>query len=117
MEDDGLFIDDDFSDEDSFVETDDEDKFYCMDDDVFLPNIRELQSNSDSFELTNKNDLTIGKPCYKGSIACECVTSGPGMPYFGKWIDVGEAAIAQKSDLSTAADDIFCGKLTAYNLR
>ena len=48
----------------------------------------------------------------KGLIKSEYITTGPCMPYFGKWIDVGETAlphlsVAQKGALAIAAEDIF----------
>ena len=94
LEDDATFTHDDFSDDDSFFESDDEDKFYCMDDDVFLPNIRGRHSNSDSFVSTPGNELTVGKRCSKSLITLEEITSGPGVPWqFGKWIDIGKTAM------------------------
>ena len=55
LEDDATFIHEDFSDDDSFFESDDEDKFYCMDDNVFLPNFCGRHSSSDSFvSITRK---------------------------------------------------------------
>ena len=123
LEDDATFIHDDFSDEDSFFESDDEDKFYCMDNDVFLPNIRGRHSSSDSFVSTPGNELTVGKRCSSSLITLEEITSGPGVPWhFGKWIDVGETAmphfsVAQKGELATAAENIVSGILIANNLR
>ena len=61
LEDDATFIHNDFIDDGSFFESDDEDKFYCMDEDVFLPTIRGRHSNSDSFVSTPRNELTVGK--------------------------------------------------------
>ena len=123
LEDDATFIHDDFSDEDSFFESDDEDKFYCMDNDVFLPNIRGRHSSSDSFVSTPGNELTVGKRCSSRLITLEEITSGPGVPWhFGKWIDVGETAmphfsVAQKGELAIAAENIVSGILIANNLR
>ena len=123
LEDDAIFIHDDFSDEDSFFESDDEDKFYCMDNDVFLPNIRGRHSSSDSFVSTPGNELTVGKRCSSSLITLEEITSGPGVPWhFGKWIDVGETAmprfsVAQKGELAIAAENIVSGILIANNSR
>ena len=122
LEDDATFIHDDFSDDDSFFESDDEDKFYCMDDDVFLPNIRGRHSSSDFFVSTPGNELRVGKTCSKCLIRHEQITSGPCMPYFGKWIHVGETAmphfsVAQKTDLATAAENIFSGNLITNSSR
>ena len=118
VEDDANLSEDDFSDDDSFFDSDDENKFECMDDDVVFQNICERHINSISLELTTKNGLTVGKQCSKGLIASEYITSGPCMPYFGKWIDVGETAmphfsVAQKGELATAAENIFSGILIA----
>ena len=112
VEDDANLSEDDFSDDDSFFDSDDENKFECMDDDVFLQNICERHDSSESFELTTKNGLTVGKQCSKGLLASEYITSGPCMPYFGKWIDVGETAMphfnfAQKGSPDTATEVIF----------
>ena len=121
--DDATFIHDDFNDDDSFFQSDDEDKFYCMDDDVFLPNIRGRHSSSDSLVSTPGNELTVGKKCSKSLITLEEISSGPGVPWhFGKWIDVGETAmphfsVAQKGELATAADNIFSGILIANSSR
>ena len=121
--DDATFIHDDFSDDDSFFESDDEDKFYCMDDDVFLPNIRGRHSSSHSLASTPGNELTVGKRCSKSLITLEEISSGPGVPWhFGKWIDVGETAmphfsVAQKGELATAAENIFSGILIANSSR
>ena len=49
LEDDTTFSDDVFSDDDSCFDSGDKNKFYCMDDDVLLPDIRELHSISDFF--------------------------------------------------------------------
>ena len=123
LEDEAIFIHDDFSDDDSFFESDDEDKFYCMDDDVFLPNIRGRHSSSDSFVSIPGNELTFGKRCSKSLITLEEITSGPGVPWhFGKWIDVGETAMphfnfAQKNNLTTTAEYMFSGNLIANNSR
>ena len=96
LEEDATFFHDDFSDDDSFFESDDEDKFYCMGDDVFLPNIRGRHSSSDSFVSIPGNELTVGKRCSNSLITLEEITSGPGVPWhFGKWIDVGETARPQ----------------------
>ena len=121
--DDAIFIHDDFSDDDSFFESDDEDKVYCMDDDVFLPNIRGQHSSSGSLASTPGNELTVGKRCSKSLITLEEISSGPGVPWhFGKWIDVGETAmphfsVAQKGELATAAENIFSGILIANSSR
>ena len=123
LEDDATFIHDDFSDDDSFFESDDADKFYCMDDDVFLPNIRGRHSSSDSFVPTPGNELTVGMRCSRSLITLEEITSGPGVPWhFGKWIDVGETVMphfnfAQKNNLTTTAENIFSGILIANNSR
>ena len=122
VEDDANLSEDDFSDDDSFFDSDDENKFECMDDDVVFQNIFERHINSKSLELTTKNGLKVGKQCSKGLIASEYVTSGPCMPYFGKWIDVGETAmprfsVAQKSELAIAAENIVSGILIANNSR
>ena len=122
VEDDANLSEDDFSDDDSFFDSDDENKFECMDDDVVFENIFERHINSKSLELTTKNGLKVGKQCSKGLIASEYVTSGPCMPYFGKWIDVGETAmphfsVAQKGELATAAENIFSGNLIANSSR
>ena len=122
VEDDGNLSEDDFSDDDSFFDSDDENKFECMDDDVVFQNICERHINSKSLELTTKNGLTVGKQCSKGLIASEYITSGPCMPYFGKWIDVGETAmphfsVAQKGELATVAENIFSGNLIANSSR
>ena len=93
VEDDANLNEDDLSDDDSFFDSDDENKFECMDDDVAFENICERHINSESFELTTKNGLRVGKQCPKGLIASEYITSGPFIPYFGKWIDVGETAM------------------------
>ena len=116
LEDDANFIHDDFGDDDSFFESDDEHKFYCMDDDVFLPNIRGRHSSSHSLASTPGNELTVVKKCSKSLTTLE-ITSGPGVPWhFGKWIDVGETAmphfsVAQKGELATAAENIFSENL------
>ena len=112
VEDDANLSEDDFSDDDSFFDSDDENKFECMDDDVVFQNICERHINSKSLELTTKNGLTVGKQCSKGLIASEYITSGPCMPYFDKWIDVGETAMphfnfAQKGSPDTATEVIF----------
>ena len=123
LEDDATFIHDDFSDDDSFFESDDEHKFYCMDDDVFLPNIRGRHSSSDSLASTPGNELTVVKKCSKSLTTLEEITSGPGVPWhFGKWIDVGETAmphfsVAHRDDLATAAENIFSGNLIAISSR
>ena len=93
-----------------------------MDDHVFLPNICERHVNSELFELTAKNGIRVGKPCSNGLITCEYFTSGRCMPHFGKFIDFWETAmpkfiVAQKGNLSTAAEDIFRGNLIANILR
>ena len=109
MEDDATLSGDDFSDDDSFIDSDDEDKFECMDDDVFLLNSCGQQSKSKSFASTPKSELTVGKACSKSySIPHEQIISGPCMPYFGKWIDVRETAmphfsVARKGDLAATA--------------
>ena len=105
LKDDATLSDDDFSYDASFFSSEDENKFDCMNDDVFLPNIR---------------DLTVEKPCSTGLVTCECVTTGPCMPYLGKWIDVGETAmshfsVAQNSDLATATENIFSKNLIAIS--
>ena len=123
LEDEAIFIHDDFSDDDSFFESDDEDKFFCMDDDVFLPNIRGRHSISDSFVSIPGNELTVGKRCSKSWVTLEEITSDPGVPWhFGKWIDVGETAMphfnfAQKNNLTTTAENIFSGILIVNNSR
>ena len=123
LEDDATFTHDDYSDDDSFFESDDEDKFFCMHDDVFLPNIRGRHCSSDSFVSTPGNELTVGKRCSKSLITLEEITSGPGVPWhFGKWIDVGEKAMphfnfAQKNNLTTTAENIISGILIANNSR
>ena len=112
VEDDANLNEDDLSDDDSFFDSDDENKFECMDDDVAFQNICERHMNSESFQLTTKNGLTVGKQCSKGLIASEYITSGRCMPYFGKWIDVGETAMslfsfAQNGSPDTATEVIF----------
>ena len=57
-----MFSDHNFSDNDSFFDSDDENKFDCMDDDVFVPNNLQRHSNPESFEPTTRNELTNGKP-------------------------------------------------------
>ena len=59
LEDNATFSDDGFSDDNSFFHCDDENKFHCMDDNLFLPNICEWLSNSESFETTIKNEFTV----------------------------------------------------------
>ena len=49
MDNDAIFSADDFSDEDCFVDNYDENKFYCMDEDVFYPNFCEWHSDSELF--------------------------------------------------------------------
>ena len=123
LEVDATFIHDDFNDDDSFFESDDEHKFYCMDDDVFLPNIRGRHSSSDSLASTPGNELTVVKRCSKSLTTLEEITFGPGVPWhFGKWIDVGEAAmphfsVAHRDDLATAAENISSGNLIANSSR
>ena len=90
LKDDLTFSDDDICDDNSFFDSDDENKFDCIDDDVSLPNVPERYSNSEPVKPTTKNELTIRKACCKGLIACQYITSGPCVPYFGKLIDVGE---------------------------
>ena len=68
LEDDATLIDEDFSDDDSFFDSDDEDKFECMDDDVFLLNFCERQNNSNTFASIPKNELTVGKTSSKRKI-------------------------------------------------
>ena len=109
-------IDDYSSNDDSFF--DDENKFDCMDGDVFLPNIREPHSHSTFCEPTPKNEMTVRKLCFNWLTTCEDITSSPCMPYFGKWIDVEERAMlrisfSQKGDLVKATEDIFSGDLIA----
>ena len=123
LEDDANFIQDDFIDDDSFFESDDEHNFYCMDDDVFLPNIRGRQSRSDFLASTPGNELTVVMKCSKSLTTLEEITSGPGVPWhFGKWIDVGETSmphfsVAHRDDLATAAENIFSGNLIANSSR
>ena len=105
----------DFSDEDSF-DSDDENKFECIDVDVLNQNICERHINSESFDSTAKNGLTVGKQSSKCFIASEYITPGPCMPYFGKLIDVGETSMphfnfAQKGNPATATEDIRCENL------
>ena len=90
LKDDLIFSDDDFSDDNSFFDSDDENKVDCTDDDVSLPNVPERYSNSEPVKPTTKNELTIRKACCKGLIACQYITSGPCVPNFGNLIDVGE---------------------------
>ena len=83
---------------------------------MFIQNICERNINSESFESTTKNGLTNGKQCSKGLIASEYITSRPCMPYFGKWIDVGETAMphfnfAHEANPATATEEIFCENL------
>ena len=92
LEDDITFSDDNVSDN-SFFNSDNEKNFDCMDDDVFLPNFPERHINSEPFNQTNRNELTTSKPCCKGLIACQYITSGHCLPYFGKWIFVGETCM------------------------
>ena len=94
LEFDATSSDDDFSDDDSFFDSDDEDKFECMDDDVFLLDFCERKSKFNCFALTPKNDLTVEKKCSKTLIPHEQIISGPCMPYFGKWINVGNSYAA-----------------------
>ena len=122
LEFDATLSDDDFSDDDSFFDSDNEDKFECTDDDVFLLKFWERQYNSKSFASTPKNELRAGKTCSKSSIPHEKIMSGPCMPYFGKWIDTGETAMphfdfAHKDDLATATENIFTGNLIANSSR
>ena len=59
-----------------------------------------------NFWADHQYELRVGKPCSKGLIASEYVTSGPGMLYFSKWIDVyltAAAFYAQQGDSATAA--------------
>ena len=77
-------------------------------------NICERHINS--FELTTKNVLTVGKLCSKGLIDSEYITSVPCIPYLGKWIDVGETPMphfnfARKDNPATPTEDIICEKL------
>ena len=107
---DEAFSEDIFTNDNSSFDSDSENNVRCMNDDVFLPNIPEWHSNSDSFAPTTKNDQTVEIPCSKWLIACEYITSGACMSYFGKWIDVGETALphfnfAGKSELATAAEN------------
>ena len=121
LEDHATLSDDDFSDDDSFFDSDDEDRFECMDNDVFLLSFCERQSNS--FASTPKNELRVGKKCSKSLIPHDQIISGLCMPwYFGKWIDAGETAMphfnfANRDDLATAAENIFGGILIANNSR
>ena len=80
MEVDASFSEDSSSDDDRFFDSNDENKLHFMDEDVFLPNIRESHSNLNSFERTTK-------------IESKNITIGPCMSHFGKWIDVGETAM------------------------
>ena len=93
-----------------------------MDDNVFLPNIHEWHTNFDSFETYIKIEFTVEKPCSEGLIVCEYIKASPCMPYFGKWIDVGETAIphfnvARKGYLAREAEDIFSTYLIANSSR
>ena len=84
LEDIAIFSNNNFSDDDSFFDSDNENKFECMDDDVFLSNIRERHINSDSFEPTTKNKMKVGKHRFNGLITYEYIASGPCMPYYSK---------------------------------
>ena len=122
LEFDATLSDDDCSDDDSFFDSDDEDKFECMDDDVFLLKFWERQSNSNSFASIPNNELRVGKTCSKSLIPHEQIMSGPCMLYFGKWIDAGETAMphfnfAHRDDLATAEENIFCGNFIANSSR
>ena len=77
LEGDANIGEDDLSDVYSFFDSDDENKFECMDNDVFLQNICERHINSESIDLTTKNGLTVGKQCSKGLRASDYITSGP----------------------------------------
>ena len=65
------FSADDLSDKYSFVDKYGENKFYGMDEDVLYPNFCERHNNSESFEQTTKNQLTVQKPCSYRLITCE----------------------------------------------
>ena len=77
LEDDAVLSDVVFSDDDSCFDSGDKNKFYCIDDDVLLPNIREWHSTSVFFGHTPKNELTFRKLCSKELITCKYITSGP----------------------------------------
>ena len=122
LEFDAALSDDDFSNVESFFDSDDEDNFECMDNEVILLNFCERQSNYNSFASIPKNELRVGKTCSKSFIPHEQIISGPCIPYFGKWIDAGETAMphfnfAHRDDLATAAENIFSGNLIADSSR
>ena len=115
------FKDDDFSDDNSFFDSEDENMLDCMDDDVFPPNVPERYSNSEPVKPTTKNELTIRKACCKGLIACQYFTSGHGLPYFGKWIDVEETCMPHLTSAKdffpvSAAEGTFSGNSVATEL-
>ena len=112
MEDNAILSEDDFSDDDSFFDSDDKNKFECMDNDVFLQNICKRHIKFEPFKSTTKNGLTGGKQCSEGLIFSEFIMCGPCLPYFEKLIDDGETAMPhfnfdQKDNPATATEDIF----------